>query len=199
MEALHPADPGTTIPDSRFYESRFHTKNIAVDSLIRQVWSPEQISGLAISNEWIYLYIYQDKRQGGDLHTHLRCRKKHRKRYGTKDRRGRIPNCTSIDERPSIVVGDWEGDTIIGKGHRGGGATLVERKTQYTVLAKSKTKQAKQVGQSIEQALAPLRNRVHTITYDNGLEVYRTLENGSNPLCQYLFCPPLYFLGAWAE
>ena len=113
MEALHPADPGTTIPDSRFYESRFHTKNIAVDSLIRQDWSPEQISGrlsieqgIAISHEWIYLYIYQDKRQGGDLHTHLRCRKKHRKRYGTNDRRGRIPNRTSIDERPSIVVGD---------------------------------------------------------------------------------------------
>ena len=128
-----------------------------MDSLIRQDWSPEQISGrlsieqgIAISHEWIYLYIYQDKRQGGDLHTHLRCRKKHRKRYGTKDRRGRIPNRTSIDERPSIVVGDWEGDTIIGKGHRGGGATLVERKTQYTVLAKSKTKQARQVRQRNE-------------------------------------------------
>ncbi len=49
-------------------------------------------------------------------------------------------------------------------------ATLVERKTQYTVLTASKTKQAPQVRQRIEQVLATHRNRVHTITYDNGLE-----------------------------
>ncbi len=49
-------------------------------------------------------------------------------------------------------------------------ATLVERKTQYTVLTASKTKQVPQVRQRIEQGLAPHRNRVHTITYDNGLE-----------------------------
>ena len=78
--------------------------------------------------------------------------------------------------RPPVVnkksrVGDWEGDTIIGNGHRGVVATLVGRKTQYTILAKSKTKQAKQVRQSIEQALAPHQGRVHTVTYDNGLEV----------------------------
>ena len=46
----------------------------------------------------------------------------------------------------------------------------MERKTQYTVLAKSKTKQAWQVRQRIEQAPEPHRNRVQTITYDNGLE-----------------------------
>ena len=56
------------------------------------------------------------------------------------------------------------------KDHQGVVATLVERKTQYTVLAKSKTKQAPQVRQRIEQTLAPHRSRVHTITYDNGLE-----------------------------
>ena len=45
---------------------------------------------------------------------------KKRKRYGKQDRRGRI----SIEQRPAIVttksrIGDWEGDTIIGKGHQG--------------------------------------------------------------------------------
>ncbi len=153
-----------------------------VDSLIKQDWSPEQISGrlssergISISHEWVYLYIYQDKRQGGDLHTHLRCRKKRRKRYGKRDRRGRIPNRISIDQRPLVVdkkcrIGDWEGDTIIGKGHQGVVASLVERKTKYTVLTASKTKQARQVRHSIEQGLSPHRNRVYTITYDNGLE-----------------------------
>ena len=153
-----------------------------VETLLKQDWSPEQISsrlfqeqGLRVSHESIYLHIYQDKRQGGDLHKHLRCQKKRRKRYGKQDRRGRIPNRISIDDRPATVnnksrVGDWEGDTIIGNGHRGVVATLVERKTKYTVLAKSKTKQAGPVRQSIEQGLAPHRDRVHTITYDNGLE-----------------------------
>ncbi len=153
-----------------------------VDSLIKQDWSPEQVSGrlfkeqgISISHEWIYLHIYQNKRQGGDLHNHLRCQKKRRKRYRKQDRRGRIPNRISIDKRPAIVnnksrTGDWEGDLIIGHGHRGVIATLVERKTKYTVLAKSSTKQARSVRQTIEQGLMPHRNRVHTITYDNGLE-----------------------------
>ena len=82
-----------------------------VNALIKQDWSPEQISirllmeqDISISHEWIYLHIYQDKRQGGDLHKHLRCQKKRRKRYGKQDRRGRIPNRISIDERPAIVA-----------------------------------------------------------------------------------------------
>jgi IS30 family transposase len=77
-----------------------------VNTLIEQDWSPEQISGrlyeeqgVSISHEWIYLHIY-----GGALHKHLRCQKKRRKRYGKHDRRGRIPNLSSIDDRPAIVT-----------------------------------------------------------------------------------------------
>ena len=82
-----------------------------VNALIKQDRSPEQISirllmeqDISISHEWVYLHIYQDKRQGGDLHKHLRCQKKRRKRYGKQDRRGRIPIRISIDERPAIVA-----------------------------------------------------------------------------------------------
>ncbi len=81
-----------------------------LETLIQQDWSPEQISGrlfkeqgISISHESIYLHIYQNKHQGGNLHKHLRCQKKRRKRYGKQDRRGCIPNRTSIDERPAIV------------------------------------------------------------------------------------------------
>src|SRR5690349_4159131 len=66
-----------------------------VETLLRQQWSPEQIAGYlkkhnlaSLSHERIYQYIYADKAQGGDLHRHLRCQKKHRKRYGKHDRRG---------------------------------------------------------------------------------------------------------------
>jgi len=57
---------------------------------LRADWSPEQISGWMrrnereqVSHEWIYQYVLNDKRAGGDLHTHLRCQKKRRKRYGS--------------------------------------------------------------------------------------------------------------------
>ena len=114
---------------------------VVVNTLIEQGWSPEQISGrlyeeqgVSISHEWIYLHIY-----GGALHKHLRCQKKRRKRYGKQGRRGRIPNLSSIDDRPATVnsksrIGDWEGATIIGKGHQGVVTTHIERKTKYTVL-----------------------------------------------------------------
>ena len=51
-----------------------------IEQLIREDWSPEQISGrlryrkgIHISHEWIYQHIYEDKRKNGDLHRHLRC------------------------------------------------------------------------------------------------------------------------------
>ena len=105
-----------------------------VDEMLGADWSPEQISGHlkandlpSVSPEWIYQHIYADKRQGGTLHTHLRCQKKRRKRRGSTECRGQIIGRVSITERPEIVetrtrIGDWEADTVIG---RQGGAVLV--------------------------------------------------------------------------
>ena len=99
-----------------------------IEAKMRKDWSPEQISGwmlkhhhIRVSHEWIYQYILSDKQTGGDLHKHLRCQKKRRKRYGSRDRRGKLPNRRSIEERPKIVdqrqrIGDWEVDTIVAKG-----------------------------------------------------------------------------------
>ena len=60
-----------------------------IESLIRRDWSPEQISlwlkkykKIRVSHEWIYQYILKDKSQAGDLYTHLRLKKKRKKRYG---------------------------------------------------------------------------------------------------------------------
>jgi IS30 family transposase len=154
-----------------------------VEDLVRKDWSPEQISGrlkvehgTTISHETIYQYIYADKKAEGDLHTHLRCRKKRRKRYGSgRNRRGIIPNKTSIDERPAIVdarnrTGDWEGDTVIGKGHQGALVTVVERASLFTVIRSVMRKTAPAVTEAMTSAMEPYADKVLTITLDNGKE-----------------------------
>ena len=153
-----------------------------VDEMIEQDWSPEQISGFlkaggepAVSPEWIYQHIYADKRQGGTLHTHLRCQKKRRKRYGSTERRGQIIGRVCITERPDIVekrtrLGDWEADTVIGK--QGGAVlvTLAERKSRFSMIIKAKNKTAEAVSAAITKAMTPHAAKVHTLTYDNGKE-----------------------------
>lgn len=153
-----------------------------VDALLRKAWSPEQVvsrleleQGIRLSHEGIYQHIYADKRSGGDLYRSLRCQKPRRKRYGAYDRRGKIPNQVSIEARPAIVetrdrIGDWEGDTVIGKGHRGVLVTLVERKSRYTVIRAVPRKTAEAVRLAVTEGLTPYKDRVHTITYDNGRE-----------------------------
>src|SRR5215210_952951 len=119
-----------------------------VEQLLGQQWSPEQISGRlkleqkpSVSHERIYQYIYANKEQGGTLYLNLRCRKQRRKRYGSYDRRGQLPNRRSIEERPSIVeqkrrIGDWEADTIIGQNHKQAILSLTERKSKLCLLKK---------------------------------------------------------------
>ena len=154
-----------------------------VERLLREDWSPEQISGwlerergIRISHEWIYQYVFQDKRQGGDLHCHLRCQKKRRKRYGANNRRrGQLRNRISIEERPAIVdrrerLGDWELDTVIGKGKKQALVSLTERKARLTLLAKVSDRKAETVKDAITKLLEPLSSRVHTLTSDNGKE-----------------------------
>ena len=101
-------------------------------------WSPEQISQHAnISPETVYQRVYADKETGGLLWKKLRCQKKRKKRYGSFERRGTIPNRLFIEGRPAIVekrkrIGDWEADTIIGKNHRQAIVSIVERKSGLT-------------------------------------------------------------------
>jgi len=155
---------------------------LRIEALLRQEWSPEEIGERLrlegrrpVSHEWIYQHVYADKENGGDLYTFLRCQKQRKKRYGSNDRRGKIPNRIGIDQRPAIVdqksrIGDWEGDTIIGKGHKGAVVSLVERKSIYTLLGRVERKKADLVADTEIRLLSPLKDRVHTITKDNGLE-----------------------------
>jgi IS30 family transposase len=178
---------------------------VLIEEKLRLDWSPEQISGwlkkhmdVRISHEWIYPYVYADKRVGGDLHKPLRCQKKRRKRYGSRygsyDRRGKIPNRKSIEVRPEIVekrtrLGDWEKDTIIGKGHRGAVVTLTDRKSRLTLLGQVDQKKAGKVAATV---IALLQNIPHckTLTADNGTE-FAGHERIANSLgCDIYFAHP---------
>lgn len=151
-----------------------------VEAKLREELSPEQVSNwvkehnhIEISHEWIYQYVWHDKRCKGMLYKHLRRKKKYRKRSGNRDNRGQIPNRIGIEERPEIVdrrerIGDWEADTIIGKGRKGAIVTLVDRKSRFLRmgLVARRTKDA--VAEMIISLLADFP--VHTITCDNGKE-----------------------------
>jgi len=155
---------------------------VVVEKLLRQDWSPEQISGrlkkeqsIRISHEWIYQHVLANKRTGGDLYKCLRCQKKRRKRYGTYDRRGKLSNCRSIEERPALVgtrtrLGDWEVDTLIGRKHKQAMVTLTERKSRFTFVSKVKRRTAPIVRQAICNLLLPVKDKVHTLTSDHGKE-----------------------------
>lgn len=154
-----------------------------IESKLRIEWSPEQISGWLLmereqllSHESIYLHIWADKHKGGDLYAYLRRQgKKYDKRRNGKSTRGQIKNRVSIEDRPRVVeaksrVGDWEIDTMIGKGHSGALVTIVERVTKFTVSAQVMSKRAEDVTQATIALLKPFRDVVHSITADNGKE-----------------------------
>ncbi len=153
-----------------------------IETKLRLEWSPEQITGWlrltgrpSVSHERIYQFILSDKKAGGDLYKYLRCQKQRKKRYGSRERRGQLPDRISIEAKPAIVesrsrLGDWELDTIIGKGHKQAIVSLTERKARLILIAKVERKTAAQVSASIIRLLQPHTQKVHTLTSDNGKE-----------------------------
>jgi transposase, IS30 family len=149
-------------------------------------WSPEQISQTAkskgifcVSHEKIYQYVWADKQNGGKLYENLRNQgKKYRKRGAEKDKRGSIKDRVSIHERPAIVaekarIGDWEGDTIIGKDHKGAILTTNERKSGFLLMKKLGGKNATDLSVQMVAVLTPYKAVCHTLTVDNGKEFAR--------------------------
>lgn len=172
-----------------------------VEEKLRLDWSPEQIANWLkkqgyepVSHERIYQYVYVDKRAGGSLHKHLRSQKPYRKRTGSHDRRGKIPNTTSIEQRPEIVeqrtrLGDWEVDLIVGKGQQGAVITLTERKSRFTLMRKVLSKQAELVAQAIIDLLSWVEH-LKTITADNGKEFANHLHISRQLCIDFFFAHP---------
>ena len=158
-----------------------------IECRLRQEHSPEQIAermkcestwlGPRVSHERIYQHIWQDKAQGGLLYKHLRIggTKQRRKRRNSRDMRGTIKNRVGIEQRPEIVerkirIGDWEGDTVVGKNHQGALVTLVDRKSKLTLIGKVNRYTADAVEKTIISLMDFLPRRNYTLTVDNGKE-----------------------------
>ena len=170
---------------------------------IRQEWRPEQISGYFklngianISHQSIYSLIEADRKKGRKLYRHLRhSRKKRKKTYGSSDFRGQIKNRISIDERPKIVdeksrIGNWEVDTIVGKNHKGIIVTAVERKSKYIIASQIPDKSAEVVTNALISSLGKCKNKVITITGDNGKEFAYHEKIAKNLEAKFFFAHP---------
>jgi len=146
---------------------------------IEEHWSPEQIAGKwreetqeAICHETIYQYVYKNHskliklyfRRKGKKYQHNR-----KEKYQLKDRR-------MIDERPSSVetrkeMGHWEGDTIVGKAHKGAIVTNVERKTGKLIASKVERATGRAILEATIKSFKDLPAELSiSMTYDNGRE-----------------------------
>jgi len=154
-------------------------------------WTPEQIANtikldyptdpiMRISHEAIYQYIYEYPQ--GKLNLKLikllvRHKSRRKKVIKASKRRGKIKDTISIDNRPQeinqrIRIGDFEGDLIIGKGQKSAIATLVDRKSRYTLIVKVKSRKSNTVVNAMASAILALpEDKYKSMTYDNGTEM----------------------------
>lgn len=156
-----------------------------------ELWSPDEISRrlpldfpddpeMRVSHETIYQSLFVQGR--GELRRELaRCLRSGRacrKKRGTPDGRGRIPDMVMISERPAdiadrAVPGHWEGDLILGEGGRSAVGTLVERSTRLVLLLHLKNgRAAVSVEAAMRKAMATLPAELRrSITWDQGAEM----------------------------
>lgn len=171
--------------------SRPLLKSKKIQQYVRQKlklgWSPEIISGrlkeqktgLSISPEAIYQFIYHRNTPDRELLISQLCRA-HRKRRikgkGRKVRKTKIPNRIPIDARPKAVehrkqFGHWEADTMVSRSSKPALHSITERKTRFLRLSKLERKTAAETNKAIIRALKKLPPKARrTLTLDNGTE-----------------------------
>lgn len=152
---------------------------------LRWGWPPETIAGrlkrdhrkTVITHETIYRFIYDPKNKGLKLWQFLpRAHRKRRQWHGRKSRVELIPNRVSIHQRPEAVnsrkvFGHWEGDSVIGKGHKEAIHTEVERLSRYLQAKLLLTFNSNQTVLAQWRIFNRLPDKSRkTVTLDNGLE-----------------------------
>jgi IS30 family transposase len=174
-------------------------------------WSPQQISGwlreefaddarMQVSHETIYRSLFVQARGvlKKELVHHLRSgRLFRRSRHATTKGQGRgtIKDAVSIRERPAeaedrAVPGHWEGDLLAGSGNTHI-ATLVERKSRFTILVKVDSKDTQTVVKALKRRVRTLpRQLKRTLTWDRGLEMASHKDFTVATNVKVYFCDP---------
>jgi len=185
-----------SLRDSRYsIKTRICSSTSCDRSITRAIRSPEQIAGrlvncpppelenLSISHMTIYRWIWSDPERVREFRPLLRiARRPRRKPYGKPSRQGQILGKRSIDERPEVIdertrLGDWEGDTVVGKGHKGVVLTCVDRTSRYLVARKVHACATEPVTRQLQQSLRRLpAEKRQSLTLDNGREFARPIE-----------------------
>lgn len=140
--------------------------------------SPEQIAGVLgnINTSTIYRYVNE---RAPHLKQYLRSsKKKYRRRRGTKirERTREQAKKRRIDERPAVVerrshIGDWEGDTMMGRDKRVRIVTFVDRKTGYLIAYLLPKMRAELLTTLALKAFSRIpKAKRKTLTLDNGTE-----------------------------
>ena len=154
----------------------------SVVRLLKKHLSPEQIAGVlklkgkTIVASTIYRYLNE---RAPHLKWYLRSSKgKYRRRYGTKKREKAREEAKKrrIDERPGIVerrerLGDWEGDTMLGRDKRVRIVTFVDRRSGYLIaFLLPKMRATLLASLSAARFRHIPKEKRKTLTLDNGVE-----------------------------
>lgn len=176
-------------------------------------WSPMQIAStlktdyandttMQVSHETIYSYVYVLPRGAlkKELLACLRQQRKYRQKRSKKgnpeEKRGKIADMLSIEERPAevadrIIPGHWEGDLILGKYKRTALGTLVERTTRSTILVHLTGKDATSVRRAYAREMKTLPQQMKlSLTYDQGKEMAEHKQFTMDTNIQVYFAHP---------
>lgn len=175
-------------------------------------WSSVQISGwlkvnfprqysMHLSHETIYktLYIRSRKTLHHSLAANLRRSHKmrHSKRHSRSGDRGtiNIVNGVSIHKRPKNIenrksIGHWEGDLVTGSGNTHI-ATLVDRKSRFTLILKLKGKDSSTVNEALISAFSKMPESMKkSLTWDRGMELAKHANFTEATNVPVFFCDP---------
>lgn len=159
-----------------------------VQEKLEKCWSPDQIAGRVrrdlprrrsrwLSRQTIYDWINDQApewkpllRRGGE----------------PPEKRGKLTDCVRIEGRPNVInrrrrYGDWEGDTIVGKGRRSALVTLVERKSGYARIGRVDSMKSAMTMRVTKRRIQDLPTSLRrSVTFDNGKEFaeHAMLTNG---------------------
>jgi IS30 family transposase len=152
---------------------------------LKRYWSPEQIAArleidhhstpkMRVSPLVIYNWVQRDKIAGGKLYKYLRQgHRKRRKKRGSLNSQGQIPDRRPISERPKAVdkreeLGHWEGDSIVGKSHSSFVASHVERKSRYLLVGLMDDKSAESMNATTQRLFQKIpKVQRKTMTFGN--------------------------------